>query len=240
MLSLFFVPVIDTSPKITVSGDEAHHAITVTRLGVGERVALSDGSGAWAIGVITSADKKSFTVEVSERGVQELRRPLLTVVQALPKSDRVKEALELIVEAGADRIIPWAATRSISKWQDDSQSKWQTTSMTAAKQSRRYFIPQVLHVHSAKELTSLFSTNTSALVLHEEGAQPISSALTHAHALREEIFLVIGPEGGITPEEIQLFQSAGAEVVRLGEPILRSAHAAIAGLAAVQALIGRW
>jgi 16S rRNA (uracil1498-N3)-methyltransferase len=240
MLSLFFVPVIETSPKITVSGDEAHHAITVTRLGVGERVALSDGSGAWAIGEISSADKKSFTVEVSERGVQEQRRPLLTVVQALPKSDRVKEAIELIVEAGADRIIPWAAARSISKWQGDSQSKWQTTSMTAAKQSRRYFIPQVLDVHTAKELTSLFSTSTRALVLHEEGAQPISSVLTPADAVHEEIFLVIGPEGGITPDEIQLFQSAGAEEVRLGEPILRSAHAAIAGLAAVQALIGRW
>jgi 16S rRNA (uracil1498-N3)-methyltransferase len=162
------------------------------------------------------------------------------VVQALPKSDRVKEAIELIVEAGADRIIPWAAARSISKWQGDSQSKWQTTSMTAAKQSRRYFIPQVLDVHTAKELTSLFSTSTRALVLHEEGAQPISSVLTPADAVHEEIFLIIGPEGGITPEEIQLFQSAGAEEVRLGEPILRSAHAAIAGLAAVQALIGRW
>ena len=240
MLPLFFVSEISDSASLTVTGDEAHHAITVTRLSVGNQVMLSDGQGAWAQGAISVVDKKSFSVAVSERGTEEVSLPRLSVVQALPKSDRVKEAIELMVEAGVDRIIPWAAARSISKWQSDAQSKWQVTAQTATKQSRRKFIPEVLDIHSTIEIAAKAAHGSSVLVLHEEGSQKISSVDRNQLLACQEIYLVIGPEGGISPEEIDRFTEAGATVVRLGVPVLRSAHAAIAGLAAVQTLLGRW
>lgn len=240
MLPLFFVSEISDSASLTVTGDEAHHAITVTRLSVGNQVMLSDGQGTWAQGAISVVDKKSFSVVVSERGTEEVSSPRLSVVQALPKSDRVKEAIELMVEAGVDRIIPWAAARSISKWQSDAQIKWQVTAQTATKQSRRKFIPEVLDIHSTIEIAAKVAPGSSVLVLHEEGSQKISSVDRDQLLACQEIYLVIGPEGGISPEEIDRFTEAGTTVVRLGVPVLRSAHAAIAGLAAVQTLIGRW
>lgn len=240
MLPLFFVPEISESPSLTVTGDEAHHAITVTRLSLGEQVTLADGAGSWATGSIESIEKKSFTVMVVERGHTEVFSPQLIVVQALPKSDRVKEAIELMVEAGADTIMPWAAARSISKWQDDAREKWQMTAQTAAKQSRRTVIPTVSEIHSSKEVAALSLVGKTVLVLHEEGSVAISSLALDELKKSSEIYLVIGPEGGISPEEVDLFSQSGAQVVRLGRPVLRSAHAAIAALAAVQTLIGRW
>jgi 16S rRNA (uracil1498-N3)-methyltransferase len=239
MLSLFFVPEIGGSSQLTVTGDEAHHAVAVTRLGVGDEVLISDGAGNWASGTITSTEKKSFTLSISERGTAPASAPQLTLVQALPKSDRIKEALELLVEAGADRIIPWAASRSISKWQEDSLAKWQNTVQAATKQSRRYFIPAVENIYSTKDLIAQLS-GSRILILHESATQRISQVVDLSWSQSQEIFMIIGPEGGITPEELVDFQSAGALIVSMGEPVFRSAHAGVAALSAVQSLIGRW
>jgi 16S rRNA (uracil1498-N3)-methyltransferase len=240
MLPLFFLADLGTSTTIEVTGDEAHHAITVSRMSVGEQLILSDGQGNWATGEISAADKKSFTLKVLDRGHSPAQSPRLTVVQALPKSDRVKEAIELMVEAGADQIIPWTASRSISKWQEDSQEKWSTTALASTKQSRRFRIPVVKPARTSQEITSLISADTPALVLHESGDVRISQVVQNSWSQKNEILLIIGPEGGISPEELSLFTGAGAHVVVLGEPVFRSAHAAVAALSAVQALIGRW
>ena len=160
-------------------------------------------------------------------------------MQALPKSERTKEALELLVEAGVDRIIPWAAARSISKWQEGSRAKWQSTVVAATKQSRRYHIAEIEEIHSTKEVIATLGA-AHTLVLHESGGQRISQVVDTDWAKVEEIFLIIGPEGGITPEELEGFTRHGASVVSLGEPVFRSAHAGVAALSAVQALIGRW
>ena len=239
MLSLFFVPEIGGSSHQTVVGDEAHHAIAVTRLEIGDQVIISDGLGNWAIGTISNAEKKSFTLAISDRGSAPQSAPRLTLVQALPKSERTKEALELLVEAGVDRIIPWAAARSISKWQEGSRAKWQSTVVAATKQSRRYHIAEIEEIHSTKEVIATLGA-AHTLVLHESGGQRISQVVDNAWAQVNEIFLIIGPEGGITPEELEDFTRHGASVVSLGEPVFRSAHAGVAALSAVQALIGRW
>lgn len=240
MLPLFFQSPISDQSTLEVGGDEAHHAITVSRMEVGDALIVIDGRGNWAQGKIQSLQKKSFLIDIEQRGYFAQSSPRLTVIQALPKSDRVKEAIELMVEAGADRIIPWAATRSISKWQSDSQEKWSMTALTATKQSRRYRIPEISSVVTTDEIVDLITSSESALVLHESATLRISQAITDEWSSQSEIFLVIGPEGGITPEEISQLEAAGAHVVHLGDPVFRSAHAAAAALAAVQALIGRW
>ena len=235
MFSVFVVPKISSTDFVVVEGDEAHHAINVLRLSVGEELLISDGRGAWARCAITATGKRTFTADLIERGHDETALPRLTVVQALTKSDRTKEMLELLVEAGVDRIIPWSASRSISKWQSGSRAKWQSAVFAAAKQSRRFTIPIVEESISTHDVAG-----ERAIVLHESADSSFSPELGRQLAALPEIVLVIGPEGGITPEELAIFEAKGCKVIRMGRPVLRSAHAGIAALSAVQTLIGRW
>ena len=241
MLSLFFLPSIPAENTVSVDGEEAHHAIKVMRMGIGEEVLLADGDGAWARGSIQSVDKKTFTVAIAERGIEISAKPELIVVQALTKSDRTKESIELLVEAGVDTIIPWESERSIAKWKEDMGEKYFQTARTACKQSRRFTIPQINRAHSTAEIIQRFSTNpgTKILIMHESAADQISTVVTPADSEKSAIVCIIGPEGGISDSEIAQFVEAGADLVKLGKPVLRSAHAGMAALVAVQALIGR-
>ena len=241
MLSLFFVPEIGSSSRVEVRGDEAHHAIKVVRLGVGDRVQISDGTAHWITGSIVEVTKNSFVVEVEDRGAKELVAPELIVVQALMKSDRSKEAIELLTVAGVDRIIPWQSERAIAKWQNDLGEKWLNTAQGAAKQSRRPVLPLIETLQSTATIAKRFAQGASFIVLHEEAELALSSLqATLQKNQYGPIVLVIGPEGGISPHEIQLFAEHGAHITRLGDHVLRSAHAGFASLAAVQTLLGRW
>ena len=240
MLSLFFVPEV-LSPQTIVTGEEANHIHKVLRMAVGDELLLADGRGTWGSGTITSLSKTEVLVHLTETGTQATSQPRISVIQALPKSDRVKETIELLTEAGVDRIIPWQATRSISKMQGDSLSKWRQGAFTAAKQSRRFRIPDIEFSYSAATSSDEIFRNSVILTCHESASAKLSQVFSSPlpEGL-EEIFVVIGPEGGLTEEEVAHFHALGAHTVRLGEPIFRSAHAGVAVLSAIQALTGRW
>jgi 16S rRNA (uracil1498-N3)-methyltransferase len=240
MLTLFLVETISQGEVIEIDGDEAHHAIKVLRINLGEKVLISDGSGNWVRAKVEDIAKKSFSARVLERGFQESRTPKLVVVQALPKSDRVKEAIEILIESGVDSIIPWQSERSISKWQKDSLSKWQSVATAATKQSRRFRVPEIIQQLSLAELLEIESERSAIVVMHESAEVKISSVVTAKFAELNEIVIVIGPEGGLTENELALLQGAGAHIVGLGPEVFRSAHAGGAALSAVSALIGRW
>ena len=93
MLTLFLVEKIEESNLIEVQGDEAHHAIKVLRIKLGEEILISDGAGNWVRASVEYIEKKTFTAKVLERGFQVEKSPKLIVVQGLPKSDRVKDAI---------------------------------------------------------------------------------------------------------------------------------------------------
>ncbi len=238
MLSLFFVSDIDSGPTVEVDGDEAHHAIKAVRIKIDEELLLADGSGAWVRGSVQSISKKSFTVAVIERGFVSDIEPDLIVVQAMMKSDRAKEAIELLTVAGATRIIPWQATRSIAKWQDDLGEKWVTVAIAAAKQSRRLTLPEIETPITSEHIAKRFGQNANLFVLHESATIKISDAAKDLNP--GPIVLVIGPEGGLTGDELGQLGSAGGTVVLLGNEIFRSAHAGFAALSAISALTGRW
>ncbi len=240
MLTLFLVEKISEGEIVEIDGDEAHHAIKVLRINLGEEVLISDGSGNWVRAKVKDIAKKSFSARVLERGFQESRTPKFVVVQALPKSDRVKEAIEILVESGVDLIIPWQSERSISKWQNDSLSKWQSAATAATKQSRRFRVPEIIEQLSLSELLEIESEKSAIVVMHESADAKISTVVTTKFAELNEIVIVIGPEGGLTENELALLQGAGAHVVGLGPEVFRSAHAGGAALSAVSALIGRW
>lgn len=240
MLSLFFVPSIEV-PRTLVIGEEAHHIQKVLRMLVGEELFLSDGHGNWGRGKISSLSKSEISVDISDSGAEGEKKPRLSVIQALPKSDRVKETIELLTEAGVDRIIPWQAARSISKFQSDSLDKWRQAAIAAAKQSRRFRIPEIAFSYSAATTDQELFKDSLILTCHESASAKLSQVFsTPLPNDIQDIFIVIGPEGGLTDEEVGHFRSLGAHTVRLGEPIFRSAHAGVAVLSAIQALIGRW
>ena len=240
MLTLFLVDKLESSQSIEVAGDEAHHAIKVLRIKLGEEILVSDGAGNWVRAVVENIEKKTFMAKVLERGFQEEKSPRLIVVQGLPKSDRVKDAIEILVESGVDLIIPWQADRSISKWQKDSLDKWQSAAVAATKQSRRFRKPEIVDGLSLSELLEIESENSAFLVMHESATTKLSEVVTSKFAGMSEIIIVIGPEGGISDSELALLEGAGAHIVGLGPEVFRSAHAGGAALSAVSALIGRW
>ena len=238
MLTLFFTDQISNGSTQTLDKEEAHHAIKVLRLKLGEVIKISDGVKKWVSGPIIEISKKDLTISVSEKGEFEEKFPELVLVQAVTKSDRNKEMLELVVEAGVDRIIPWQAERSISKWQSDSAQKWEITIKEACKQARQIRLPKLMPMLTTAGVVQLLSKDAQAIVFHESAAEKFAQ-LQLTDSLKS-IFLVIGPEGGISPSELSIFENGGGKIFRLGETVLRSAHAGFAAISAVQTKLGRW
>ncbi len=224
---------------VEVTGDEAHHAVAVRRLRVGESVVLTDGAGTSATGEVTSTGKRVFSVTVHSIDVLPAPTPEITVVQALPKGDRGELAVEMLTEIGVTRIVPWAAARSVAVWRGEratkSLAKWRATSREAAKQARRTWFPEVADLASTADATALVRAADLVVVLHEEAAQPLPAVGDAAH-----VVVVVGPEGGLTDEEVAAFVAAGAVPVRLGSEVLRTSTAGVAAVAALLAGTPRW
>ncbi|MFZ4107828.1 MAG: 16S rRNA (uracil(1498)-N(3))-methyltransferase [Candidatus Planktophila sp.] len=236
MLTLFFVENLPTQigSLYEFDNDDAHHAVRVLRIAAGESFMLADGSGAWSQVKAFAVKKKSIEVEVIASGFQEALPTTITVVQALPKSDRAKETIELLTEAGVDRIVPWAASRSIGKASD----KFSITARESSKQSRRLRIPEVTDIATTSQICEAIALSDLAIVFHESTDVKLSDCVSSHNVAH--LLIIIGPEGGITPTEIEEFKAAGAKVALMGRPILRSAHAGIAAVAAVSALLKVW
>jgi 16S rRNA (uracil1498-N3)-methyltransferase len=238
MLTLFFVDDLPTTVGATYEFDseDAFHAIKVLRIAAGEIFNLSDGKGAWSRVNVLNVNKKSMSVKVLESGFEEALPQKFTIVQAIPKGDRIKESIEMSTEGGADRIVMWKATRSIGR-ADEKIEKLQNTAREASKQSRRFRIPEVVGVASTDSVVDEIAKADLALVFHESAVQTISQLVTPGAT---KVAIIIGPEGGLTDQELETFAAAGAKVVLMGRPILRSAHAGLAALAAVNTALSVW
>ena len=145
--------------SVEVTGDEAHHAVAVRRLRVGEQVVLTDGAGTAATGTVRSTGKRVFEVGVDDVRHEPRPQPELVVVQALPKGDRGELAVELLTEVGVATVVPWAAARSVAVWKGDraarSHAKWQATAREAAKQARRAWHPDVAPLARTADVVEL-------------------------------------------------------------------------------------
>ena len=238
MLSLFFVEDLPTQVGsiYEFANEDALHAIKVLRMRTGEVCNLSDGAGKWSRVEVVEVHKKHMTVQVLESGVQEELPVRFTVVQAIPKGDRIKESIELSTEGGVDRIVMWKAARSIGK-SEDKIDKLQITAREASKQSRRFRIPKVTGTASTNDVIDEIAQADLAIVFHESATQKISDVVRPGH---HSVLIIIGPEGGLTDEEVDLFAASGAKVALMGRPVLRSAHAGLAALAAVNTALSVW
>jgi len=244
--TLFYV---DSVPEIgglaVVDGDEGFHAATVRRIRPGETLVLADGAGALADCVVEEAGKRTLTVRVLDRRTEPSPSPKVTVVQANPKSERSELAVELATEAGADDFVAWQAARCVARWDGERAAKglrrWQAVARSAARQSRRAWIPAVTGPLSTQDLVADIAGRRAAgarvLVLHESASQPLAPAALEG---AEAIAIVVGPEGGIGDDELAALVGAGAAPVRLGPTVLRTSTAAAVALGAIGVLTGRW
>lgn len=226
---------------VEVTGEEAHHAVAVRRLRSGEHVVLTDGAGTTATGEVESTGKRVFTVAVDSVDHADRAVPAVTVVQALPKGERGELAIEVLTEVGVEVIVPWAASRSVAVWKGEravrSRAKWQATAREAAKQSRRAWVPEVSTLATTDAVRDLVGSADLAVVLHEDATRPLA-ALTVPTTGR--IVVVVGPEGGLAPEELAALEDAGAFTVRLGAEVLRTSTAGVVAVAALLARTPRW
>jgi 16S rRNA (uracil1498-N3)-methyltransferase len=225
---------------VVVDGGEGHHAATVLRLRAGEPVVLTDGLGVRGTGVVRETAKDRLTVGVTSLVEEPPPSPRFVVVQALAKGDRSETAVETLTEVGVDAVVPWAASRSIVHWKPDRAEKalarWRSTAYAAAKQARRAWFPQVEDLADTPTVCRLIEEAALALVLHESADRPLVSVPLPEHG---DVVLVVGPEGGVSDEELAAFTDSGATVCRLGTAVLRTSTAGTAALAALSATT-RW
>ena len=227
--------------EIVLSGPEGRHAATVRRLRAGERVELTDGRGAVAECVVRDVGRDSLTLEVAGRRAVPAPAPRLVVVQGLPKGDRGELAVEMMTEVGVDVIVPWAAARCVTQWKGDRAGKalarWRSTAREAGKQARRFHLPEVTEQATTARVAALLRGAAVAVVLHEEAAVPLSRLELPPAG---DIVVVVGPEGGVTGDEIGELTGAGAIAALLGPTVLRTSTAGVAAAAVLLARCGRW
>jgi 16S rRNA (uracil1498-N3)-methyltransferase len=218
-LPLFLVPAVPTGDAYTLDGPEGHHAAAVQRLRVAE-----------------------LSVTVEKRWYVDPPAPRLVVAQGIPKGDRGELAVQAMTEVGVDEIVPWAASRCVAIWRGDrgtkSRDKWAAAAREAAKQARRPWRPVVAdHAATTAALAALAGRSAGTLVLDEAATTPLTSVSLPAAG---DIVLVVGPEGGIAPDEVDALCAVGATPVRLGENVLRTSTAGVAALSVLAARLGRW
>lgn len=227
---------------VTLTGPEAHHAATVRRVRLGEDVTVGDGRGAWLTGAVESVAPREVVVRIHARTDAPPRSPRVVLVQALAKGDRDELAVQAATELGVDEIVPWQAARSVSRWDGAKATKgrarWATIVREAAKQAHRAWVPEVAEPTTTSALAQRAAASR-VLVLEPTATEPLSALAADAGDERD-IVLVVGPEGGIAPEELAALAAAGAHQVRLGDTVLRTSTAGPAALAVVSVALGRW
>ena len=226
---------------VRVEGEEAHHAVAVRRLRVGESVVLTDGAGTLVSGTVAATGTRDLSVEAVEVLEVPAPDPSLTVVQALPKGDRGELAVEVLTEIGVATIVPWAASRSVAIWKGEravrSLARWRSTAREAAKQSRRAWFPEVSALASTTDVLPVIAAAGLAVVLHEEAGTSLAALELPTNG---SLVVVVGPEGGLSHDEVLAFTDAGAVSVRLGAEVLRTSTAGVAACAALLARTDRW
>lgn len=246
---------IEIGGSAVLVGAEARHAAQVMRLTPGERVDVADGSGRRVSGPVVAAAADRLEVSAESITDEPAPTPELVLVQALAKGDRDLLAVQTATELGLDAVHPWQAERSIVRWKGGGKSdktakavaKWDAALLSAAKQARRTRVPRTEKVLDGVAVASVCGPGTLVLVLHEDAAESLGDVA--CAALGEQtaeappvarIVLVVGPEGGISPAEVEALTGSGGRLVLLGRHVLRSSTAGPAAVAVLQHLLGRF
>lgn len=237
MASLYLSETLETATvgsSVVLFGEDAKHAVTVARTRVGEHLSIGNGRGLVVSGVVTSVSPGELALTAESVREEPLPSPQLWLVQALAKGDRDELAVQAATELGVSGVIPWAASRSVTRWDaakaEKGRARWEAIVREASKQSIRAWVPAVDALHS----TSALAGREALLVLDPTADRRISEVDLPTDG---RIHLVVGPEGGIDERE---FAAIGGTRVRLGVEVLRTSTAGPAAIAALNLRLGRW
>ena len=229
---LFIIDDLSPAETVVLSGEEAKHASSVRRMRVGEAIAVTNGRGLKLRGTVSEVEKNSISIQVAEVIKEDEPAVRFTLIQALAKGDRDELAIQAATELGVWEVIPWIAARSVSVWEgkklETGKARWQQIVREAAKQSLRSFIPEVGQALSSKQVAAALSNFDLVLVLEPTASQQLSGV---SFPTSGKVAILVGPEGGISPEELEMFSNAVQ--VNLGANVLRTSTAGPAVLAAL-------
>lgn len=250
-----------------LGGDEGFHAATVRRIDVGAMLDVVDGTGLRARCTVIDRAKKALTLRIDHLEREDEPGVELLLIQALSTGGRDEMAIEMATEVGVDAVMPWQANRSEVRWKGEKAAKgmrkWESTLRSATKQSRRAFIPRLEEPRSSAALTEWIAQATQdgawVLACHESADRRLSELLTQLRGLSShassassasaaqaqpscppKIAVIVGPEGGVDPDELSLFEAAGAKICLLGNTVLRASSAGPVALSLISDAIGRW
>lgn len=220
-----------TDAGITITGEDFKHITKVLRLGKGETIEVCDASGTDYLVVLEAPVANTITGTIAETYPSRGETPLMSVTlfQGLPKGSKMEVIIQKNVELGVDVIIPFSSRRSISQIKDKKDKKierWQRIAYEAAKQSKRGIIPLIGEL---MDLNGIFKESGSfdLLLLAYEDEQNLSLKdvlmdFEKESATPQKIGVIIGPEGGFDPQEVECCQLAGVKSISLGNRILRT------------------
>ena len=232
MTAHFFVAPDRVQGDAVLLGEEdTHHLATVLRARPGLEVSVADGSGTVWHGVFDGVTDGAARVRVERAEQIPVEHPRITVVHALPKQRKLDEVVQRLTELGVDRIVPVHSARSQVELDDRKAAKavarWRAVALAAAKQSQRARLPVIAEVG---QWTGAFPSAAVGVVPWEESTVGLRDALA-ALPPADELLVGIGPEGGITPEEVAV---TGLPHASLGRTVLRTETAAVVAVAAVR------
>lgn len=225
---------------VVLSGTEGHHAAAVSRVRVGEALQLGNGNGLMIVATAVEVMKSRVSLEVTQVFSAVAPSPRITLVQALAKNDRDERAIEASTELGIDAVIPWAAERSISRWDGSKVAtgrvRWRAIAREATKQSIRPFLPEI---HEYQKTPAVITTLAGQLIIVLDPSGDVSLSDIALDASQAGIAIVVGPEGGVTAAERDTFRAHGAVIATLGANILRTSTAGPAALAILSSRLRR-
>lgn len=231
---------------VTLDAEQSHHAVRVRRFTAGRKIDLVDGKGLRAAGKIVSADASECRVLIEKIVTETYRGPDISLIQARATDRRDEAGVEAAIQLGVARVIPWLAERSVAKWKPNTRERWQAIADSAAQVARTSLWPEVLDPVDTGQLCAYIKAGGGqerTLVCHENASETITAVLTGWAASKEppaRVNVIIGPEGGITDEELTQFAAVGASQVLLTPTVLRVSVASAAALSVIGAYLGRW
>ena len=237
--ALFLRDDVDVPPGglLRLDGPEGRHAAQVRRLRVGESVLVADGLGNAVRGVVTLTGQGFVEMSVVQKLSAPSRSHRWVVAQALAKGGRDEDAIAAMTELGVDEVIAWPASRCVVRWDGKAGKaleKWRSTVREASKQARRFTVPAVSYATTA-ELCAAVGTS-QLFVLHEAAERYLEEVPLVAAG---RVLFVVGPEGGISPEELAAFEAVGGVPVRVADDVLRTSTAGVVALAQLQSMARR-
>lgn len=219
----FFCEHLPEYGPAVLEGTEAHHLSKVMRLTAGETVELFNGAGVVASAEVREITKRAVTLAIQSRNTYPPPTSRVTLAVAVPKGDRFDWLVEKATELGVTRLIPLRTVRGVVDPRESKLDRLRQVVIEASKQSRR---PWLMELTAIRDFAEWIPTATYAVLADPSGTT--QAAVANKVTARDEIALIVGPEGGWTDEERSLASNSGAQIVSMGETILRTETAAIA------------